>query len=191
MTLDTLDVRNRDEWRAWLEAHHATVPEIWLIFYRKGSGQPRIPYDDAVEEALCFGWIDSLIRRLDDDRYAQKFTPRRPTSRWSESNRLRVHALIRSGRMSEAGLAVIPEAILNSDPTPIPKPVLGPPVIPPDLRAALDANPSALDHFHAFTEKYIHLALRWIEAARRAETRQRRIAEFVELTARNEKIGMK
>src|SRR6516225_11121505 len=83
---NTLHVANRDEWRAWLAKHHASETEIWLIYYKKSSGQPRIPYDHAVEEALCFGWIDSIVKRIDDDQFAQKFTPRRDFTKWSAIN---------------------------------------------------------------------------------------------------------
>src|SRR5438309_6482273 len=112
----TLYVTNRDDWRAWLEEHHATEPEVWLIFYRKASGRPRIPYDEAVEEALCFGWIDSLVKRIDDDKFAQKFTPRRDRSKWSALNIRRVRNLIEEGRMTEAGLAKFDPVALGEKP---------------------------------------------------------------------------
>src|SRR5712691_5595492 len=100
----TLYAKNRGEWRAWLAKHHQTTAEIWLIYYKKHSGKPRIPYNDAVEEALCFGWIDSILKPIDASRYAQRFSPRRPTSRLSAMNRERVRRLIASGRMTKSGL---------------------------------------------------------------------------------------
>lgn len=104
---ETLYAKNRREWRAWLSRHHKTAPEIWLIYYKKSSGKPRIPYNHAVEEALCYGWIDSLTKPVDGERWAQRFSPRRPTSRLSEMNRERVRRLIKAKRMTKAGLAKI------------------------------------------------------------------------------------
>src|SRR5256885_14789235 len=103
----TLYVTSRDDWRAWLEKNHETEKEVWLIYYKKHTNRPRIPYDDAVEEALCFGWIDSIVQKIDDERYAQKFTPRKSSSKWSESNKRRVRKLLQEGRMTQAGLAKI------------------------------------------------------------------------------------
>jgi uncharacterized protein YdeI (YjbR/CyaY-like superfamily) len=109
-----LYVTTRDEWRAWLAEHHDTEREVWLVSYKKHTGRPQIPYDDAVEEALCFGWIDSLVKTIDDERFAQKFTPRKEKSNWSESNKRRVRKLVREGRMTEAGLATT-KGILEDD----------------------------------------------------------------------------
>src|SRR5678816_4889869 len=109
----TLYVTNRDEWRDWLAKHGQSETEVWLIYYKQQSDRPRIPYDDAVEEALCFGWIDSIVKRIDDEKFAQKFTPRRNTSKWSELNKRRVRKLIREGRMTDAGLARIDAATLD------------------------------------------------------------------------------
>src|SRR5256714_7375720 len=103
----TLYVKDRRRWRAWLARHHKTAPEIWLIYYKKHSGRPRTPYSDAVEEALCYGWIDSITKPVDEDRWAQRFSPRRPSSRLSEMNRERVRRLIAARRMTKAGLARI------------------------------------------------------------------------------------
>src|SRR6266581_3172467 len=100
----TFYARNRREWRAWLARHHKTAPEIWLIYYKKHSGKPRVSYNDAVDEALCYGWIDSTLKPIDAACYAQRFSPRRPTSRLSEMNRERVRRLIAARRMTRAGL---------------------------------------------------------------------------------------
>lgn len=105
---------NRSEWRAWLEDHHATETEVWLVYTKKGSGKPSVTYLESLEEALCFGWIDSLIQSIDDEKYARKFNPRRTGSKWSELNKHLVTKLIKEGRMTEAGLArvnfILPEA---------------------------------------------------------------------------------
>ena len=111
----TLHVSNREEWRRWLSDHHRTEREIWLVFYKKNSGKIGIGYEEAVEEALCFGWIDSLARRIDDEQYAQKFSPRKPNSGWSESNKRRIEQLRRQGKMTEAGLAALPKEWIEED----------------------------------------------------------------------------
>ncbi|MGA7733294.1 MAG: hypothetical protein WCD37_18690 [Chloroflexia bacterium] len=113
--MDTLYLSMREDWRAWLQANHETGREVWLVFYKKHTGQPSLPYNDAVEEALCFGWIDSVEKRLDADRYALRFTPRKPKSNWSESNKRRVRQLVASGRMTEAGLAKVTFPISDDD----------------------------------------------------------------------------
>jgi uncharacterized protein YdeI (YjbR/CyaY-like superfamily) len=105
---ETLLVNSRQEWREWLTQHHADRKEIWLIYYKKTSGKTGITFEESVEEALCFGWIDSANKGIDKDTYAGRFTPRRPKSPWSHSNRERVARLLREGRMTEAGLAVLP-----------------------------------------------------------------------------------
>src|SRR5215467_15114836 len=106
--LITLDFQNRQQWRTWLGKHHASSSGVWLSFYKKHAGVKSIPYEDSVREALCFGWIDSLVKRLDDDRYARKFTPRKPTSKWSDSNRKRWAELEAAGLLTSAGLAAAP-----------------------------------------------------------------------------------
>ena len=110
---ETLVVSNWQEWREWLAQHHHDRKEIWLIYYKKSSGKVGISYEEAVEEALCFGWIDGAIKGINEATYAGRFTPRRPKSPWSASNRERVARLIREGRMTEAGMGVLP-ADLNS-----------------------------------------------------------------------------
>src|SRR5688500_6425571 len=104
-SLPTLDVRTRPKWRAWLRRHHASSSGVWLVFHKRHTATPCLEYDDAVDEALCFGWIDSLIKRLDDDRYARKFTPRKPDSRWSTINRKRYARLTARGLLEAPGLA--------------------------------------------------------------------------------------
>jgi uncharacterized protein YdeI (YjbR/CyaY-like superfamily) len=110
----TLTVRSRQEWRSWLSRHHADTQEIWVVYYKKGSGRTGIGYEESVEEALCFGWIDGQNRTLDEKRFAGRFTPRRPRSSWSESNRTRVRKLMAEGRMTDAGIAVLPEDLKPS-----------------------------------------------------------------------------
>ena len=111
---ETLLITTREEWRDWLAQHHDSYREIWLIYYKKTSGKTGISYEEAVEEALCFGWIDGAIKGIDKETYAGRFTPRRAKSPWSDSNRERVARLLRDGRMTEAGLRVLPSDLRES-----------------------------------------------------------------------------
>jgi len=106
--LMALEIRDRRRWRAWLDRHHASSPGVWLVFYKDHTGERSLAHEDSVREALCFGWVDSLIKRLDDDRYALKFTPRRPSSKWSDINRRRWQELEREGLLTAAGRAAAP-----------------------------------------------------------------------------------
>jgi uncharacterized protein YdeI (YjbR/CyaY-like superfamily) len=188
----TVYAATRAEWRAWLEANHASQAEIWLIFYKQGSGKPRLPYDDAVEEALCFGWIDSLVQRIDDQRYAQKFSPRRENSKWSPSNKTRVKKLIAEGRMTAAGLAKIPAWVLDEPddlpPLPPPPPV---PLDPPEwVAAGLQAHPPAWDNFQNMTPGARRQYIRWLMEVKSQAARQRRLEQAAAKLIRNEKLGM-
>ena len=172
--VETLHVVTREEWREWLRKHHAVKGEIWLVYYKKHTGKPRIPYDDAVEEAICFGWIDSTVKRVDDERYMQKYTPRRERSVWSAHNKRRATKMIDRGLMTEAGLAAVEEAKRNGewekkDERPAEY------AIPPDLEEALEANTKARDYFLAFPPSYRRLSIGWITSAKRDETRKKRI----------------
>lgn len=190
-TLKTLYVSNRNDWRRWLSEHYDSEEEIWLIYYKRHTCKPRIQYDEAVEEALCFGWIDSIIRRIDENTYCQRFTPRRKGSKWSTSNIKRIEFLLERGRMTEAGMIPYREAIENpqlllDDP---PSPDMVSP--PDDLLSALKGKGRAHGLFMGFSPSYRKNAILWIEAAKKPETRARRIKEVVELASKGEKIGMK
>jgi uncharacterized protein YdeI (YjbR/CyaY-like superfamily) len=106
---ETLYVVDRDAWRGWLAVHHAQKAEVWLVFCKAASGKPSISYDEAVEEAICYGWIDSQIKSMDEERFARRFTPRREDSGWSNSNRKRALKMLREGRMTKAGRTLLPE----------------------------------------------------------------------------------
>jgi uncharacterized protein YdeI (YjbR/CyaY-like superfamily) len=189
--LNTLYVTTRDEWRAWLTTHYASETEIWLIYYKKHSTNPRIPYDYAVEEALCFGWIDSTVRRIDEDCYAQKFTPRRDRTNWSPSNEQRIKRLIQGGRMTQAGLAKIDPTLLNKKAAAKPPQKNGVPTLPPFIKKALMANPKAWQYFRTLAPSYRRLYLKWILSAKQDETRNRRLKEAVLLLKQNKKLGLK
>ena len=197
-----LYVRNREEWRAWLQEHHRSEKAIWLIYYKKHTGKERIPYDDAVEEALCFGWIDSTVRRIDEETYAQKFTPRNRKSDWSELNRKRAAKMIAEGKMTEAGLSRLDGVNLQSSampesPGPVPsvpnqkKKGASEPDVPLFFEQALASNERARYHFERLAPSYRRLYLRWICDAKREETRQKRVAEALQLLEQGKKLGMK
>jgi uncharacterized protein YdeI (YjbR/CyaY-like superfamily) len=176
-TRRTLYVTSREEWRAWLARHHQSETEVWLIYYKKQSGQPRIPYDHAVEEALCFGWIDSIVKRIDEAKFAQKFTPRRGRTRWSALNKRRLRKLIREGRMTEAGLAKIDLAVLEEEAPATPG--RRDPDIPCFVKQALMANAKAWQSFQNLAPSHRRRYLQWIMDAKKEETRERRLREAV------------
>jgi uncharacterized protein YdeI (YjbR/CyaY-like superfamily) len=182
----TLYVTDRGKWRSWLEENYDSQDEIWLIYYKKHSGRPRIPYDDAVEEAICFGWIDSIIQKIDEEKFAQKFTPRKNTRKWSDANKKRVKKMIRQSRMTEAGLAKIHESVdLEASES---RPELE---IPPEFQEALEANDKAREFFNNLAPSYRRQYIGWISSGKRAETRRKRVKEAIELLEQNKKLGMK
>jgi uncharacterized protein YdeI (YjbR/CyaY-like superfamily) len=167
-----------DGWRAWLEENHATAGEAWLGMYKKHSPKHNMSWSRAVDEALCFGWIDGVMHRIDDERHAQRYTPRRPGSNWSAVNVAKVEALRAAGRMHPAGEAAF--AARRDDRTAVytyERP--GEAELEPEQRAALDAVPAAAAFFDAQPPGYRRLALHWVVSAKRAETRERRLAQLV------------
>jgi len=181
--------KSRDEWHKWLEENHSIMNGIWLIYYKKASGKPRVSYNDAVEEALCFGWIDGKIKRVDDDYYMQWFTPRRKGSRWSRLNISRVQKLINDGLMKPEGLSLYEEAMKNPELTYDMRTESVLPV-PDDLMSALQGNSQALNNFSRFPSGSRKLYLLWLNDAKREETRKARIAKIVERSAKNIRAGM-
>jgi uncharacterized protein YdeI (YjbR/CyaY-like superfamily) len=186
--IKTLDVRSRAQWHAWLKKNHAAVAEIWLVFRKQHSRTKGVDREASVEEALCFGWIDSLVRRLDYERYAVKFTPRKPDSRWSDVNRRRYASLERRGLLQPAGRANAPtgkRAYTVRQRRPLDAPV------PRYIERALKAQPAAWRFFETLAPSYRRAYVGWIDAAKRAETRERRLSEAVERLAKGEKLGLK
>lgn len=190
-TASLLEVGSLEAWKTWLESHHDTSREIWLVFWKKHTGRQAFSYDEAVEEALCWGWIDSILRRLDDDRHAQKFTPRTNAARWSSSNRTRLRRLLAAGHMTPAGLACVDPAVLASLDDPVPPPPVEEPALPPELEAVLRAEPRAREAFDRLPRGQRRLYTRWITAAKRDETRRRRLAEVMTVVAEGRPLGMK
>lgn len=186
----TLYVPNRDEWRQWLEQNHDTEKEVWLIYYKKHTGKHGIPYDDAVEEALCYGWIDSIIKRIDDETFCRKFTPRKDTSQWSEANKKRVEKMIREGKMTEIGLAKIEAAKRTGK---WEKPVTSRQEfkMPPELIEALATNKEAGENFDKLAPSHQRQYIGWVASAKKEETRKKRVKEAIELLEQNRKLGMK
>jgi len=183
-------LRTPQAWRAWLEKHHTTEQALWLVLYKKHTGKARLVYEEAVREALCFGWIDGIRKRIDDETHMIRFTPRRPNSMWSPSNKKRVAQLIADGRMTEAGLAQVREAKRNGqwDKADVPRPV---PDVPAELVEALARNKTAQRHFDALAPSHRKQYIGWIAGAKREVTRAKRAAEAVQRLAGNEKLGMK
>lgn len=174
-----LDVATRAEWRAWLRRNHKTAKVVWLVFHKKHTGRPRVAYNDAVEEALAFGWIDSTARRLDEDRYAQRFTPRRPGSPYSESNLARLRAMAGRGRIPADVLAKVRPLLVA-------KPVR----VPPDILAAIKSDPETWRNFRAFSESYKRIRIDYIDHARvRPDEFAKRLRNFLKMTKKNRLIG--
>jgi len=188
--LKKLDLKSSGEWREWLSRHHDQASEVWLVFYKKESRQPTIPYEQAVEEALCYGWIDSIIKKLDDIRYARKFTPRNENSVWSPSNKKRVAKLIKEGRMTEIGRAKIEAAKKSGwwDKDERPEIQFD---MPAEFELALSKNRKAKLNFEKLARGYQKHYIIWIAMAKREETRQKRIQESLALLEKGEKLGLK
>lgn len=184
-TMKTLDVRTPEKWRSWLAEHHDSESEVWLVFHKRHTGRPSIAYQDALDEALCFGWIDSLVKRLDDARYARKFTPRKPDSRWSAINRKRYAQLKASGRLTPAGLKRAPTDRTYDAPRTFPSKV------PAYIRRALEERPPAWSHFERLAPSERRRYVGWIDFAQQRETKLRRLQEAVRLLAAGRKLGLK
>ncbi len=183
-------VDSRDRWRKWLKKNHDRSNGIWLVFYKKHIGKPTLEYDDAVEEALCFGWIDSTIKKLDDEKFVRKFTPRNPDSRWSEPNKKRVNKLIKQGLMTEAGLVRVNDGKKSGAWNKPDRPTISLEV-PPELKAALAKNKKAKAFFDQLAPSYKKQYLGWVSMAKRPETRARRVAESISLLEKGKKLGLK
>lgn len=172
--VDSYEPEDGGEWRAWLADHHAEASAVWLIYRKKGSGRTNLSWGEAVDHALCFGWIDSRVRRIDEHRYRQYFSPRRPTSVWSKVNKEKVARLIAAGSMQPAGLAAIEAAQANGSWTSIDGAEDG--VIPADLGEALAALPDGLRRFRSLPRSEQRNRLQTIATTRSPAARRRRVA---------------
>lgn len=184
---ERVQVESREAWRAWLIANHARDEGIWLVTFKKHMGDKYLSSDEVVEEALCFGWIDSLPRKLDQERTMLWLAPRQPGSGWSAVNKERVERLIAAGLMTPAGLAKIEAAKQDGSWNALD--AIEALEIPPDLGAALESYPAARGHFEAFPRSVKRGILEWIANARRPETRARRIEETARLAQDNQRAN--
>ena len=183
-----LYVTDRKQWRWWLSKNHKVASDIWLVYYKKESGKRRIPYNDAVEEALCYGWIDSINKPRDTESWVQRFSPRREKSHLSETNKERVRRLIKAGKMTRFGLERIQHDI---DRRSTKKPKLRKFILPGDILQMLKSDPVVWKHFMKFPETYKHIRIGWIDGSRNhPDMFAQRLRYFMKMTARNKKFGM-
>lgn len=181
----TLYVTNRKSWRSWLAKHHQSETEIWLVYYRKETGKPRISYNDAVEEALCYGWIDSTVKAIDIERFAQRFSVRKKTSGLSQMNKERIYTLITQGKMTKAGLAAIAHVF---DPA---KEKSKRVAMSPDILKALKEDKQAWTNFQKFPDSYKRIRIAYIESRKRHGKAQfqKSLNHFIGMTAKNKRFG--
>jgi uncharacterized protein YdeI (YjbR/CyaY-like superfamily) len=184
----TFHAPDQAAWRNWLAKNAASANEIWLIYYKAGTGKSGISYNDSLEEALCFGWVDSIIQKIDEEKYARKFTPRKAGSKWSELNKHLVAKLVQQGRMTAAGLATI-DFPLSEAPAARPKRPKLP--LPDWLKAGLMTSPGAWENFQHLAPSHQRNYIGWISDAKKEETRQRRIQEAIARLEKNETLGLK
>ena len=181
--------KSKTAWRKWLQKNHATEDHVWLVHLKKHVKKPGLRHDEAIEEALCFGWIDGKLISIDDETFMLRYSPRRKNSLWSKINRTKAEELIRQEKMTEAGFAKIQEAKENGkwDAAYSSK---ASPVLPDDLQAALKKNKKAWENFQNFANSYRNMYIGWVDDARREPTRNKRIAEVVRRSAQNVKPGI-
>jgi uncharacterized protein YdeI (YjbR/CyaY-like superfamily) len=176
---------SRTDWRNWLIDNHLNSPGVWVVYYKKDSGQPSLTYDEAVSEALCFGWIDSIPRTLDTLSYRQLFSPRKARSGWSRPNKIRIDQLLTEGLMADAGQAKIDAAKADGSWEKLDDVENG--IVPADLQAALDQNATASENFAGFSRSVRRGILEWLTNAKRPQTRAKRIDEIVAKAAQGKK----
>jgi len=181
----TVQPTSRHAWRAWLQRHHASSPGVWLVFAKKASGVPSVTYNDAVEEALCFGWIDGLMHPVDATYYKQSFTPRQPNSRWAASNKARVANMIAAGLMTDAGMKMVDVAKATGTWNAFD--AVDALTVPPDFKRALAAIPGARKVYDAYTPGMKKQCLHYLNDAKRPETRAKRIALIIKAAAAGKK----
>ncbi len=184
--------KTRTQWRKWLQKNHSSLPGVWMIYYKKRSGKRKFSYEEAVEDALCFGWIDSAPRKIDDESSMLKFTPRKSKSIWSKLNKKRVKKLIGQKRMAPAGLDKIEQAKKNGSWNALNRSDFHAEnnTLPGYLQKALAKNKKAMKNFLGFPPGYRKRFLFWIDSAKRVETKQERINQTVLMAAVNKKPGL-
>ena len=174
----TLYVIHRDDWRTWLAKHYQSESEIWLVYYRKGAGKARIPYNQAVEEALCFGWIDSIIKNIDQERFTQRFTPRKPKSEFSQTNKERLKRMIEGGKVMPEVLASLENAGLDDF------------EFPEDIMAAIRENEQAWENFQSYSGSYQRIRIAYIDGGRkRPGEYEKRLKHLIRMTEQDKQFG--
>lgn len=181
--IDTFYPKSRSEWREWLQNNHIKSQSIWLIYYKKKTNIPTVAYSEAVDEALCFGWIDSKAKPIDDEKFMQFFSKRKEKSVWSKVNKEKIERLTKEGLMTEAGFEIIEKAKENGSWTILDE--VEALIIPPDLAAEFEKRPSAKNYFLNLSRTDKRNILQWLVLAKRPETRQKRIAEIAALAEQN------
>jgi len=181
--------KDRTTWRRWLEKNHDKVPEVWILAFKTHTGRRCVRYEEALDEALCYGWIDSRLRRIDDERHMWRFAPRRLDSIWSLGNRRRAERLIEEGRMDAPGLKKVEAAKKSGEWDKASSPSR-PPRMPKELKCALMENKKAWKNFQAFARSHRTIYIYWVSSAKREETKKKRIEEVVKRAERNIKQFM-
>jgi uncharacterized protein YdeI (YjbR/CyaY-like superfamily) len=173
-----LYVTNQREWRDWLKKHYKSDKEVWLVYYKKHTGKPRILYNDAVEEALCFGWIDSIVKGIDKDRFAQRFSLRNPKTPYSQANKERLREMVKQGKVVDEVLATLGNLAEEQF------------EIPPDILKAIRSNRKAWKNFQTFSQPYIRIRIAFIDGARnRPQEFTKRLGYFINMTGKNKQFG--
>jgi uncharacterized protein YdeI (YjbR/CyaY-like superfamily) len=176
--MKTLYIADRKKWRAWLRQHYKTEKEIWLVYYKKGAGKPRIQYNDAVEEALCFGWIDSTVRSMGEKRFAQRFSPRKPNSKYSPANKERLRSLLKKKKV----IKEVRETLGGLSEEKF--------IVPEDILAEIRSNQQAWQHFQKFSDSYKRIRIGFIDGARKRPAEfKKRLAYFIKMTEKNKQFG--
>lgn len=177
-TSQTLHVTDRKDWRNWLKKNYKSEKDIWLVYYKKATGKPRIEYNDTVEEALCFGWIDSIAKKLDEERTAQRFSPRKPKSNYSQANIERLRSLVAKKKVMKEVVDPLGDILNEAF------------IIPPDILKAIQANKEARKNFQNFSDSYKRIRIAFIAGARqRPEEFKKRLRYFIEMTGKNKMFG--
>ena len=181
---------SREEWRSWLKNNQSTEKEVWLVYYKKHTGKPSLSYMESLEEALCFGWIDGIKRKIDEEKYAHRFTPRKLNSKWSVRNVRLAEKLIEEGKMTPSGLLAFKQRTSYDDEF-VEATSAKEISIPIEIEEALKTNGQAWDNFSNLATGYKKQYILWLTTAKKVETRQKRLNEAIRLLAKNEKLGMK
>ncbi|HET7142838.1 MAG TPA: YdeI/OmpD-associated family protein [Anaerolineales bacterium] len=174
----TLYITDRTDWRDWLKKNYKTEKEIWLVYYKKGTGKPRIEYNDAVQEALCFGWIDNIIKTLNDESTVQRFSPRKPKAKYSQANKERLRSLVDQGKVIKEVLVSVQDVLTEKF------------EFPPDILKAIQANKEAWKNYRKFSDTYKRIRIAFIDGARkRPDEFKKRLRHFIEMTEKNKMFG--